>query len=272
MKTQGMERGGMRNLDELQEIDHAPRPSRLGAVVLASLGGACVVFASVLLLKSPAKHSDKGADPLGDLVAKSRSGDGAPTDAVGLDVTFPRMLSDGDKPTTALEATRGGRTPEDADFRLPPGSPTAPPAAGDRLPVVPLPAQQILAEAGKETASSPRDMLSSMARQVSRETGTEVESGGPGGFQLQVSSFTEAPDAQAFAAALRRRGHKAYVEPAYVKGRGLWHRVRIGPFKYKRSAETYRQEFEAKERLVTFIVSPQKTKVRIAEASTSSDE
>lgn len=273
MKSQGNERGGMRNLDELQEIDHAPRQSRLGALVLASLGGACVVFASVLLLKSPSKHADKGSDPLGDLVAKSRSGEATPgSDSVGVDVTFPRLLSDGDKPTTALEAVRGGKAPEDADFKLPPGSPTAPPAAGDRLPVIPLPAQQILAEAGKETASSPRDVLSSMARQVSRETGTEVESGGPGGFQLQVSSFTEAPDAQAFAAALRRRGHKAYVEPAYVKGRGLWHRVRIGPFKYKRSAETYRQEFEAKERLVTFIVSPQKTKVRIAEASTSSDE
>jgi glycosyltransferase involved in cell wall biosynthesis len=37
----------IRNLDEIQEADHAPRPSRLGALVLASLGGACVVFAGV---------------------------------------------------------------------------------------------------------------------------------------------------------------------------------------------------------------------------------
>jgi hypothetical protein len=34
--------------------------------------------------------------------------------------------------------------------------------------------------------------------------------------------------------------------------------VRIGPFKYRHSAVIYRQEFEAKERMVTFIVDPPK--------------
>jgi cell division septation protein DedD len=105
-----------------------------------------------------------------------------------------------------------------------------------------------------------------MARHVSREEGPETERGGPGGYQLQVSSFKDPADAESFAAALRRRGHKAYVEPAYVKGRGLWHRVRVGPFKYKRSAVIYRQEFEAKERLVTFIVDPSKTTVKVADS------
>ena len=40
----------VRNLDEIQETEHEPRPSRLGALVLASLGGACIVFAAVALL------------------------------------------------------------------------------------------------------------------------------------------------------------------------------------------------------------------------------
>ena len=53
------------------------------------------------------------------------------------------------------------------------------------------------------------------------------------------------------------------IEPAHVKGRGLWYRVRIGPFKYRHSAVIYRQEFEAKERLVTFIVEPPKVTVRV---------
>ena len=65
------------------------------------------------------------------------------------------------------------------------------------------------------------------------------------------------------AAALRRRGHKAYVEPAQVRGRVLWYRVRIGPFKYKQSAVVYRQDFEAKERIVTFIVDPPKVTVTV---------
>jgi hypothetical protein len=262
----------MRNLDELQEDDGAPRSSRLGALALASLGGACIVFASYVLLRHPAKSSGEAKDPLGDLVSRSRSG-APPNDSVGLDVTFPRMLSDRENPTTALEAVRNPKAAtEDENFKLPPGSPTAPPPATDRLPVVPLPAQDILADAGRETVSQPTDVLTTMARNASRETGTEVEAGTPGGFQLQVSSFNNPTDANAFAAALRRRGHHAYVEPAYVKGKGLWHRVRIGPFKYKRSAETYRQDFEAKERIVTFIVSPPKTTVRIAASAPSDDD
>jgi DedD protein len=48
------------------------------------------------------------------------------------------------------------------------------------------------------------------------------------------------------------------VEPAQVKGRGLWYRVRVGPFKYRHAAVIYRQDFEAKERMVTFIVDPPK--------------
>jgi len=258
----------IRNLDEIQEADPgAPRPSKLGALVLASLGGACVVLASVMLFKRPAKPTTAQDDPLGALVSQAGS---TPADS-NVDVTFPKLLAGSDRPTTALETVRDRRAPEDADFVLPPGSPTAPPAAADRLPVIPLPAQQILSEAGKETSTRP-DSLNTMARHASRENGTEVETGGPGGFQLQVSSFKTDAEAQGFAAALRRRGHKAHVEPAEVKGRGMWHRVRIGPFKYKRSAEIYRQEFEAKERIVSFISSPPKTKVRVAQATPSADE
>lgn len=247
----------VKNLDDIQETDHAPRPSRLGALILASLGGACIVFASALLLRAPA-HSEVAAhDPLGDLVARTGT-EASKKGESNIDVTFPRMLSDGDKPTTALEAI--GK--KDDKFQLPPGHPTTPPPAMDRLPVFPLPAQDVLATRGTD-ASAPKDVLTTMAREASRDTGTQVEPGGPGNYQIQVSSFDSKPDADAFAAVLRRRGHKAYVESANVKGKGVWHRVRIGPFKHKRSADVYRQEFEAKERLVTFIISPPKTKVAI---------
>ena len=122
---------------------------------------------------------------------------------------------------------------------------------------MPLHAQNVLQGPGADPP--PGDTLATMAKQASRDTGTEVvPAGTPGGFQLQVSSFKTQPEADAFAAALRRRGHKAYVEPAQVKGRGLWYRVRVGPFKYRHSAVIYRQEFEAKERMVTFIVDPPK--------------
>ncbi|MEZ4294684.1 MAG: SPOR domain-containing protein [Polyangiaceae bacterium] len=270
-----LDTASVRNLDEIQETDHEPRPNRLGALVLASLGGACIVFAAVALLRAPAPPRPVAADPLGDLVAKSRpAGQEKKNEGLGQEVTFPGMLSDR-KQTTALEAVRdpsanaaaaasAAAAAANGAAPLPPGVPTEPPPAADRLPVMPLPAQHVLTP-DREAAKS--DTLGAMAKYVAREDGAEmVPAGTPGGYQLQVSSFKTQEEADSFATALRRRGHKAYVEPAQVKGRGLWFRVRIGPFKYRRSAVLYRQDFEAKERLVTFIVDPPKTKVVIRDS------
>ncbi|AUX22894.1 hypothetical protein SOCEGT47_034100 [Sorangium cellulosum] len=265
-RGESMDTGAVRNLEEIQEEDPGARPSRAGALVLASLGGACIVFAAVALLRAPAREMPVSADPLGDLVARAHPAGVkvAPRRAtIGEDVTFPALLSDAENPTTALEAVRDRKAAKAEEPGPPPDAEPGPPPAADRLPVVPLPAQHVLEPAVGEVP--PNDTLTAMARHVAREEGPETDRGGPGGYQLQVSSFKDPGDAEGFAAALRRRGHKAYVEPAYVKGRGLWHRVRIGPFKYKRSAVIYRQEFEAKERLVTFIVDPPKTTVKVAE-------
>lgn len=264
----------VRNLDQIQEDDPAVQPSRAGALVLASLGGACIVFAAVLLLRSPPRAKVVNADPLGDLVAAARPASSAQPgpDGVGQEVTFPGLLSDAKRPTTALEAARDAKpAPSGLPFELAPGAPTVPPPAGDRLTVMPLPAQNVLQGPAPEPPRG--DTLASMAKQASREGDTETSAAGtPGGHQLQVSSFKTQPEADAFAAALRRRGHKAYVEPAQVKGRGLWYRVRIGPFKYRHSAVIYRQEFEAKERMVTFIVDPPKPGAPGAKVSKVSDD
>lgn len=255
--------GAIRNLEEIQETDPATNPSRASALVLASLGGACIVFAAVALLRAPTKAPIATADPLGDLVAKAHPAgvkvDKKP-DLAGHEITFPGMLSD-TKNTTALEAVR---SPQAAQAPVDPAAaaPIPPETMADRLPPSPLPAQNIL-QAPPDSASG-KDTLTAMAKHVSREDGAEAaDAGGPGGFQLQVSSFKTQAEGDKFAAALRRRGHRAYVEPAMVKGRGLWYRVRIGPFKYKHSASVYRQDFEAKERLVTFIVEPPKNTVTV---------
>ncbi len=275
-----MDASAVRNLDDIQEDDPAARPSRLGALVLASLGGACIVFAAVALMRAPAKAKVTAVDPLGDLVARSHPAGTPmprPDDKVGQEVTFPETLSDAKSPTTALEAVRDPRAMAAASanaaalpFDLPPGAPTTPPSAADRLPVIPLPAGHVLQTGPGEPANG--DTLTAMASQVTRDVGAETApTGTAGGYQLQVSSFKTATEAESFAAALRRRGHKAYVEPAQVKGRGLWHRVRIGPFKYRRSAVIYRQDFESKERMVTFIVDPPKTTVTVKKVSADDD-
>jgi cell division septation protein DedD len=81
-----------------------------------------------------------------------------------------------------------------------------------------------------------------------------------GGYQIQVASFRDQNEADSYVGELKKRGHGAYRQAAYVKDRGLWHRVRIGPFKFKYLAQRYQKEFEEKERMSTFLVDPDKVK------------
>jgi DedD protein len=75
-----------------------------------------------------------------------------------------------------------------------------------------------------------------------------------------VASFKDQPDADKFVDDLRKRGHRAFRQAAYVPGRGLWHRVRIGPFKNKYEADQYRLKFEKAERVSPYVIDPHKTK------------
>ena len=104
--------------------------------------------------------------------------------------------------------------------------------------------------------TQPRDSLTAMAHDASTANGEEVAAGTPGGFQLQVSSFRQEKRAAGFAKRLRKRGHHAYIEAALVPGKGTWYRVRVGPFKNRYEAMNYRQEFEQREHIVTFLVEP----------------
>ncbi len=270
-----MERGAVRDLEQLQEEDPEARTPRGVTFAFVALGGACIVFAAMALSGRKSAPDAKRVDPLGELIAQrgvreaasAAAGTGTPptraTDLGGSEVTFPGILSDNGKPTTALAAVRGsGPLPV-------PGSPDAlrspaallapPPAAADRLPVVPLPAQNVLQ--ASPVVTRPRDMLTRAASESAQIATAAAPATGPGkegGYQLQVSSFRTQTEAQAFADQLRARNHKAYVAEAHVPGRGTWYRVRVGPFTSLQSATAYRASFEEKEHVVPFIVQPNK--------------
>lgn len=250
---------GFRNVEDIQE-ETSERTGRLGTLFLASLGGALLVFAAVALVRRPAPTAPRGTDPLADLAGRPAGAASAKRDLSSADVTFPGLLSDDPRPTTALAAIQGGPTPSTSSsvaFVLPPGAPSVPPPAGDRLPVVPLPAQRVLA--ASPVVTNPRDPLTVRARDASStDEGTLAQPGSTGRFVLQVSSFKTEPEAVAFSRVLRSRGHHAYVESANITGRGTWHRVRIGPFKTSREANSYRSEFERKEHIVPFLVESEK--------------
>jgi len=281
--------GLVRNLEQIRETETRTKGSRVGTLLLASLGAACVIFAIVSQAKRKAPPASR-PDPLGELLAQANAAPPAQgPDLAGKDVTFPSLLSDDQRPTTALAAVRlmgstaaaaahSGPLAAGAPLRgtppsgeLTPSDPVGgatrglgappPPPATDRLPVVPLPAKNIVASS--PVVSRPRDVLTQMAREASSLTTAPVEEGRTGGYQLQASSFRTETEASAFATALRQRGHHAYVESAQLSGRGTWFRVRIGPFKTQREAVGYRAEFEKREHLVPFVVEPPKDKLKL---------
>jgi DedD protein len=262
-----MKSGLLRNVEQIQEAEARPKVSRAGTALLAALGAACVIFAAVSHARRKAAPPARTFDPLSELVAQARTpgAGGSTAELGGSDVTFPSLLSDHGRTTTALAAVRAAPPPNKTVERSvdaaggPAAStdrPNTPPPAGDRLAVVPLPAKNIVSSS--PIVNRPRDTLTQLAKEASSVTTAPVEEGRAGGYQLQTSSFRNEEEAGLFATALRRRGHRAYVEPAQVAGRGSWFRVRIGPFRSKIEAATYRAEFEKREHLVPFLVEPPK--------------
>jgi DedD protein len=259
------EPGSIRDLEQLEEDDDPRKMPRGVTMALVVLGGACVVFAGLALGGRTAQPPAPKSDPLGDLVSQRSRPGSAPTssarpatDLSPRDVTFPQMLSDDNRPSTALAAVR----PTGSAGVMLPTIPSQPPPAMDRLPVVPLPAQAVLEATAVVTR--PRDALTKVASDAAQidsppPSADSAPAGHDGGYQLQVSSFRTQGEAQAFADQLRARTHKAYVVEAHVPGRGTWFRVRIGPFATQRAASQYRSGFEAREHVVPFIVAPETT-------------
>ncbi len=253
-----MQSVNVRNLDDIQEQDRPLGSSRAAALLLASLAGAAIVTAVVVMARRSGPPATATRDPLAELVREAKS-EPTPADRLATgDVSFPRILSDDESPTTALAAVRDERGRLVAQGDAPAAA--TPPAPADRLPVVPLPVGDLLG--ATPVTTEPKDGLTTLAADVAKvpDHGEVAPPGMDGGFQLQVASFKEPADADKLVENLRRRGHRAYSLAAEVPNRGKWYRVRIGPFKSKFEAAKYKAEFERTERASPFVVDPDKVR------------
>lgn len=260
-----MESVNVRNLDQIQEQDAERRTNRLLTFVLASVGGAAVVVATVMMTGRASDHAaSTKQDALGDLVQQAKAeqdGSGKAGALDGRDVTFPGVLSDDKDPTTALAAVKDERgqlvnQPNPPD----PLATALPPLGADRLAQTPLATGSLLNETS--VTSAPKDGLTALAASVSRndDKAESAPAGSEDGFQLQIASFKEQADADALVDTLRKRGHRAFSISADVPGRGIWHRVRIGPFKTKFEAAQYKKKFEDSERIAPYIIDPEQVR------------
>ena len=72
-------------------------------------------------------------------------------------------------------------------------------------------------------------------------------------FTLQLSSFQDKAEADAFVARLSRAGHPAHVIEANVEDKGLWYRVRLGRYTSYDDAIAAKASFEAGQGVIAYV-------------------
>jgi len=242
----------LRNLEQIHEGSGSKSP-RLATLLLAATGAASVLVVGLAMRDRAPAQEEPDKDPLAALVAtaEQEKKEEAQLDADELD--FPDVLSDADSRTTALVAVkdRKGRLIESEG-----SEPQGMPPEAEQIAKQALPAGTLLASTS--VTKEPKDQLAQIALSTTQmpEGGTLAEPGSAGGFVIQVASFKSQDDADGFVTELRKRGHKAFRQAANVPDRGIWHRVRIGSFKTKYSAERYKKKLEKTERTIALVIDP----------------
>jgi cell division septation protein DedD len=275
----------MRDLDRLQEQDPDERDRHIGVWLVFAITILGLFFAVFLAWQRATPKADE-ADPLDQLVQNGQKGSaqaprgrdagseikaGPALDPTKL--TFERSLTgEEDRPEVIAALAAAAREEEEladdghdahdghddaAEDAPTKGSRVAP---LPKVPILPpssaqIPAGLTVSAAGSKLEKSARhDPLVAAAMPKAHSAHTRASSGSAGEYILQVMSYEEKTDADAFASALRDRGHEAFVAAVNVEGRGRTYRVRIGPFKSKGAAESYRHDFEERERMNTIVV------------------
>lgn len=248
--------GAMRDLNLIRETAPEERDATTRRFGLFGAAGAVTVLLVVALCAqlgpSEAGASVEDTDPLARLDALSGLAhpSAAPEEPLvapevdRLALGFPeQLMEDPPEVAAALAAAAAEAAHPDA---LPAGQ--VAPSLADFLP-----ASLALTEAPRLVDTAARDTLVQESIPTAR-IGEPADEGHDGEYTIQVISYDSADGAQAFAAGLRARGHRAFVMRAQVEGRGTMYRVRIGPFETMGQASAYRARFEGEEHMNTIVI------------------
>lgn len=72
-------------------------------------------------------------------------------------------------------------------------------------------------------------------------------------FFVQVASFQKPEDADSQAARLKSKGYKVIIIKADLSGKGIWYRVRLGPYKDSAAAKSAALKYEKDEKSTSFV-------------------
>jgi cell division septation protein DedD len=127
------------------------------------------------------------------------------------------------------------------------GKPTPAPAPKAEKPKIADKAERAEPEEGKEgkEGKEAKDSKDSKdGKKKKKKPDGESADAGSTRFTLQLSSFQDREEADAFLAMLKEAGFQAYVVEADVGGKGTFYRVRIGSYRSMEAANDARAELE----------------------------
>ncbi|ACY15878.1 SPOR domain-containing protein [Haliangium ochraceum] len=205
-----------------------------GGAVLASLVfvlGVMVgrrVEARVHVDERPATSATR--DPLAALDALARR----PVALSEDDLAFPNALAGGE--TTLGEVDRVLASAHPAAAKPKPAASPAKPAAK------PAPAAS-----AREDAEAEAETQATHASEGRAPDQAEAK------FTLQLSSFQERAEAEAFYAKLRSSGYAPYVKESEVDDKGTFYRVRLGGYPSYDEAVEAKQAFEKSEHIIAYV-------------------
>jgi DedD protein len=263
----------MRDLELIQERTEDDSPGRKAAMLgMAGLSTVALVFAMGVVLGGGSSEADEARDedPLAALAAvmpaeepehatEPESAASAPSEsslAAG-EVSFHGQLTD-DRPEVEAALAAAAAEQQMLDTRAAKELGTNVSANGMQIPSAafgePVPVARAPI-AVTSAATAPAGDIARVPNSNSIPEGVRhASTGHDGAFTLQVASYRTQEEATIFAEALRARGHSAYTARADLPGRGIYFRVRVGPFESRVGAERYRATFEREEAMNSYVV------------------
>lgn len=239
---------------EIETIDETPSRAARGLQIAvgAAILLACAVFAAGVLVGKSGKASadDNDLDSLARL-DQALAADEPETAAAETPLTFHRSLVDPEAPTVSPSELAALGTPAAAA----PATPAAPATAIPGAAATPAPladGEERIEHVGRGGEAEPTP--ATPPAPAAPAAPALADEGADGPFTLQVASFQDEQEARRISASLRGQGFHTFIVAADVEGRGMWFRVRIGPFRTQGEVDRARRDYEERTRQPAIVV------------------
>ncbi|HET6283742.1 MAG TPA: SPOR domain-containing protein [Polyangia bacterium] len=131
---------------------------------------------------------------------------------------------------------------------------SAPAAPTPVVPLKPAPAPAKVAAAPVKVAVAPKVVAAPSSAPVpAAPVAAEAKPGAKGKFTLQLSSFPDRTEAEAFAKRFAPQG--AFVITTDIPGKGTWYRVRVGNYASAQEASTAKTTFEKQHNIIAYVAA-----------------